>query len=93
MYALFIGVVNERFEKNGENVLYFALPTDSSYCKDEERFKNYLFAIDAWKDVKGSQRFVFLVLEVLTNHLNTLYKCKYMTFVSGQTGVYFLSLD
>ena len=93
LYALFIGVVNVRFEKKGENVLCFALPTDCSYCKDKERFKNYLVAIDAWKDVKSSHRFVFLVLEVLTNHFNTLCQCAYMPFVSGQTRVYFLSSD
>ena len=89
LYALFIGVVNVRFEKKGENVLCFALPTDCSYCKDEERFKNYLVAIDAWKDVKSSHRFVFWVLEVLANHLNTLRKCTYMLFVSEETWIYF----
>ena len=89
LYALFIGVVNVRFEKKGENVLCFALPTDCSYCKDEERFKNYLVAIDAWKDVKSSHRFVFWVLKVLANHLNTLRKCTYMLFVSEETWIYF----
>ena len=90
MYALSIGVVNVRFEKKGENVLCFALPTDCSYCKDEERFKNYLVAIDAWKDVKSSHRFVLLASEVLTNHFSTFYvNIRICSLILGRPECYF----
>jgi len=52
----FYGVVTVRFEKNGDKILCYAMPLDCSYCKDENRFRNYLLAIDAWQEGKEDSR-------------------------------------
>jgi len=43
----FCGVVKVHFEKCGDDILCFALPSDCSYCKDIKRLKNYLLATKA----------------------------------------------